>query len=167
MWECIGYWPTLNDNQLNRFHFQLSRWDTKYKEFSHILSEYLPIGQCQAYIQTSQGFYIWIKYFIITSVPHYLPDIKHWQFRSSRTWFTVLQFYAIRYFHLIVPSLEPGLDTSLEHDILTVLFAETCFYGGGDCGESNTGHRQRGNQPHGTHIPVFQLTSQLYRRQAG
>ena len=128
--------------------------------FTHLVRIFT-IGQCQAYIQTSQGFYISIKYFIITSVPQYQTDIKHKTISPCQN----MTYSQTLLCHQIFPFNCPWCpDTSLEHDILTVLFAETCFYGGGDCGESNTGHRQRGNQPHGTHIPVFQLTRQLYRR---
>ena len=160
MWEYIGYWPTLNDNRLDRFHFQLSRWDTKYKEFSHILSEYLPLDNVKLISRLLKDSTYQLN---ISSSP---------QFLSIRQTSNIDNFALPEHdlqSDAFMPSIFPFNcpwcpDTSLEHDILTVLFAETCFYGGGDCGESNTGHRQRGNQPHGTHIPVFQLTRQLYRR---
>ena len=109
-------------------------------------------GQCQAYtIKTSQGFYIWIKYFVITSsqaLP--APSRPSLQHKTECDWGS---FNTIWYLNLIIS--DPPCPGSLSlPDTVLVLFAETCFYGGGDCGESNTGHRQRGNQPHGTHIPV-------------
>ena len=106
-------------------------------------------GQCQAYtIRTSQGFWIWNKYFVITSsqaLPP-RPSLQHKTDIHSRS------FNTIWYLNLII--FDPPCPSSLSlPDSVLVLFAETCFYSGGDCGESNTGHRQRGNQPHGTHIP--------------
>ena len=147
------YWiltNTVNDNQVNRFHFQLSRWDTKYKERSHILSEYLLLDNVKlipSRLLKDFTYELNISSSPPAKPPPPRPSLQH---KTECDWGS---FNTIWYLNLIIS--DPPCPGSLSlPDTVLVLFAETCFYGGGDCGESNTGHRQRGNQPHGTHIPV-------------
>ena len=158
------YWiltNTVNDNQVNRFHFQLSRWDTKYKERSHILSEYLLLDNVKL---MPSGLLKDFEYEInISSSPQAKPSpsrpsLQHKTDIHSRSLNTIW------YLNLII--FDPPCPSSLSlPDTVLVLFVETCFYSGGDCGES---------QECGFHVAdclsayvQVLLTSQLYSRHAG
>ena len=155
---------TVNDNQVNRFHFQLSRWDTKYKERSHILSEYLLLDNVKL---IPSGLLKDFEYEIsISSSPQAKPSpprpsLQHKTDIQHRGSFNTIRDVRFEFHYLTlpvpacpsVPPVSPQSVCSRKHVFMAVA--------GGDCGESNTGHRQRGNQPHGTHIPVVQqLTNQ-------
>ena len=116
----------VNDNPVNRFHFQLGRWDTKYKERSHILSEYLLLDNVKL---MPSGLLKDFEYEInISSSPQAKPSpsrpsLQHKTDIHSRSLNTIW------YLNLII--FDPPCPSSLSlPDTVLVLFAETCFYSG-------------------------------------